>query len=430
MQIKEKAYSVFDERLFSATLANGLQINILPKADFQKTYAVFTTNLGSMDRNFRVGEQKLQIPAGTAHFLEHKLFEKADYDAFQIFTRNGADSNAFTSYSKTSYLFSATSRLKENLTTLLDFVQDPYFSSASVAKEQGIIGQEIQMYNDDVDWQLYMGMMRNLFPKQALSEDIAGTSASIAQITPELLYKVHQVFYHPQNMHLFVTGNLDPQTVVDWVEENQRQKQFTEFVQPVNLQKAEQKILPVVGQSSAVCLANRPKVMLGIRNNRYLPAPGLERLKYLLTLDLGLYLLLSSSSKNYLKLYDEGLLDDTFGYDLNNERDELFLTMGGDSDHPQQLAAALKEILRQGLTDTPELAADFALAKKEMYGRCIARMNSLEAIANSFEGALYGNATIFDEAQMFKEISLTEVVEALGQFVSEQVISSFEIKPK
>ena len=170
--------------------------------------------------------------------------------------------------------------------------------------------------------------------------------------------------------------------------------------------------------------------MLGIRNNRYLPAPGLERLKYLLTLDLGLYLLLSSSSKNYLKLYDEGLLDDTFGYDLNNERDELFLTMGGDSDHPQQLAAALKEILRQGLTDTPELAADFALAKKEMYGRCIARMNSLEAIANSFEGALYGNATIFDEAQMFKEISLTEVIEALGQFVSEQVISSFEIKPK
>ncbi|MEE6673789.1 EF-P 5-aminopentanol modification-associated protein YfmH [Pediococcus acidilactici] len=430
MQMDEKAYSAFDERLFSAKLSNGLQLNILPKADFQKTYAVFTTNFGSMDRSFRVADQTLTIPAGTAHFLEHKLFEKADYDAFQIFTRHGADSNAFTSYTKTSYLFSATSRLKENLTTLLDFVQDPYFSTASVAKEQGIIGQEIQMYNDDVDWQLYMGIMRNLFSGQSLSEDIAGTIDSIAQITPELLYQVHQVFYHPQNMHLFITGNLDPQAVAEWVEENQRQKEFPTFVRPVDLGKNGGANVPVIEQSLAVRLANRPKIMVGIKNNRYLPEAGLARLRYLVTLDLGLYLLLSSSSKNYLKLYDEGLLDDTFGYDLNNERDELFLTMGGDSDHPQRLAAALKEILRQGLTETTELATDFALAKKEMYGRCIARMNSLEAIANSFEGALYGNATIFDEAQMFKEITLTEVVEALRQFVDEQVISSFEIKPK
>jgi predicted Zn-dependent peptidase len=427
--MNKKEYQAFDEELYTTTLSNGLKVNILPKAGFQKTYAVLTSNFGSMDREFMLNGERIQIPAGTAHFLEHKLFEKADYDAFELFTNNGADSNAFTSYSKTSYLFSSTDGLKENLDILLDFVQNPYFSTASVAKEQGIIGQEIQMYNDDVDWQLYMGILKNLFVNQPISDDIAGTVESIAQITPELLYKVHQVFYRPQNMHLFVTGNLDVEEVLSWIEANQAQKEFDQELD-FEVEKSTAKAPVVIEEAKIALEVKRPKVMLGINNATKLPAPGLERLEYIVMLDLAFYLMLSSSSKMYLKLYDAGLLDDTFGYDLNSEREELFLTMGGDATHPVELIEALKSILKQGLTMSDELQADFELAKKEMFGRSITRMNSLEAIANSFEGEAYGNTTIFDEANLYASITLADVIAVFDAFMQNVTISTFEIESK
>jgi predicted Zn-dependent peptidase len=426
--MNKKEYQEFDECLFSATLSNGLKVNILPKTGFQKTYAILTSDFGSMDRKFVLDGEKVEIPAGTAHFLEHKLFEKENYDAFELFTNNGADSNAFTSYNKTSYLFSSTTGLKENLNILLDFVQQPYFSEKSVAKEQGIIGQEIQMYNDDFDWQLYMGILKNLFPKQSISDDIAGTVESIAEITPELLYKVHKVFYRPENMNLFVTGKLDPDEVLEWVEENQKQKEFenVNFEIPDEIRNKDN----VVEQQTLLADVERPKVMLGINNAKILPAVGVERLKFIITLDLGLYLILSSSSKIYLELYDQGLLDDTFGYELSNEREELFLTVGGDTTHPDELIQALKNILENGLTETDALLKDFELAKKEMYGRSITRMNSLEAIANSFEGENYGNTTIFDEAMLYQDITLDEVINTFKDFMKNVVVSTFKMDSK
>lgn len=425
----KKEYQRFDEELFSTTLANGLKVNILPKKGFHKTYAILTTNFGSMDQEFLLNDEKIEVPAGTAHFLEHKLFEKADYDAFELFTNNGADSNAFTSYSKTSYLFSATENLKDNLNILLDFVQNPYFSKKSVDKEQGIIGQEIQMYNDDVDWQLYMGILNNLYPSQPISTDIAGTVDSIAKITPELLYKVHKVFYRPSNMNIFVTGNLDQNQVLKWIEENQNAKTFdTDFSFTI---PEETRVVPPVIEEKEVSLnVERPKLMIGINNAKNLPAPGPDRLKYIITLDLALYLILSSSSKMYLKLYDQGLLDDTFGYDLNSERENLFLTMGGDTEVPEELAASLKEILAKDLVQLPHLDEDFELAKKEMYGRSITRMNSLEAIANSFEGESYGNTTIFDEALIYQDITLDDVLDAYRNFIKDTTVSTFKINSK
>lgn len=425
----KKEYKEFDEELFSTTLSNGLKVNILPKAGFHKTYAVLTTNFGSMDREFWLDGVNISIPAGTAHFLEHKLFEKADYDAFELFTNNGADSNAFTSYSKTSYLFSATEKIEDNLNILLDFVQNPYFSKASVDKEQGIIGQEIQMYNDDVDWQLYMGILNNLYPNQPISADIAGTVESIAKITPELLYQVHKAFYRPQNMNLFITGNLDPQQVLSWVKKNQETKHFDD---QLNFKRLDQNKNsdPILKERQINLDVKRPKLMLGINNAKYLPKPGLGRLKYIITLDIALYLILSSSSKMYLKLYNQGLLDDTFGYDLNSEREELFLTMGGDTSFPDELGATLKDVLKAGLSNLTNVEDDFKLAKKEMYGRSITRMNSLEAIANSFEGEDYGNSTIFDEARLYQEISLKDVRETFDQFVNNQTISTFKINGK
>ena len=423
-----KKYSNFQEELFSKTLDNGLKVNILPKKGYHKTYAVLTTNFGSMDESFELNGEHIQIPAGAAHFLEHKLFEKEHYDAFELFNKNGADSNAFTSHSKTCYLFSATTAVHDNLDILLNFVQEPYFSTASVQKEQGIIGQEIQMYQDSVDWQLYMGMLKNLFPNQTMSQDIAGSIASIATITPELLYKIHQVFYRPDNLELFVVGNVNPTEVLAWVEQNQAQKDFKQdFSFKVSAPKVKHEVIAATKKQAVV---NRPKLMLGINNNQFLPEPGIKRLRYLIALDLAFYLLLSSSSATYLSLYDQGLLDDTFGYSINNEREALFLTIGGDSNNVALLEQKIKTILHQGLVEDDHLMNDFTLAKKEMLGRCIAKMNSLEAIANSFEGQYYGNTTIFDEAALYEQITLDEVRDNFKNFINNQTISTYQILPK
>ena len=168
--MKVKKYDQFKESCYQAQLDNGLTVTLLPKAGYHKTYATFTTNYGSIDNTFvPAGSTEMQrFPDGIAHFLEHKMFEKADHDAFQIFGQYGASANAFTSFTKTSYLFSATRHLQDNLMTLLDFVQDPYFTPATVDKEKGIIGQEIEMYDDDPSWRLYFGMIGNLYPNHPL----------------------------------------------------------------------------------------------------------------------------------------------------------------------------------------------------------------------------------------------------------------------
>ena len=186
---------------------------------------LFSTNYGSIDNIFGyAGEELKSVPDGIAHFLEHKLFEKEEGDVFQKFGDQGASANAFTSFTRTSYLFSASNRVKENLLTLLDFVQEPYFTPETVEKEKGIIGQEIQMYQDDPNWRQFFGILNNMYPKHPLHIDIAGTIESIAEITADDLYRCYETFYHPSNMTLFVVGDIDPNEMMTWIKENQATK--------------------------------------------------------------------------------------------------------------------------------------------------------------------------------------------------------------
>ena len=179
----KKRYEQINETLYYERLDNGLKVYLLPKEGFHKTYGLFSTNYGSIDNHFGFKNQALhQVPDGIAHFLEHKMFEKEQGDVFQKFGELGASANAFTSFTRTSYLFSATNHIKENLDTLLDFVQEPYFTPETVEKEKGIIGQEIQMYDDDVNWRQFFGMLRNLYPNHPVGIDIAGTVDNIATL--------------------------------------------------------------------------------------------------------------------------------------------------------------------------------------------------------------------------------------------------------
>lgn len=430
--MEEINYPQFNEVLYTDVLPNGLRVSLLPRKDFHKTYGILTTDYGSIDNTFVPygKEEMVRVPDGIAHFLEHKMFEKKDYDAFDLFGRYGASSNAFTSFTKTSYLFSATRNVKECVGILLDFVQNPYFSEKTVEKERGIIGQEIKMYDDDPSWQLYFGMIGNLYPETPLSSDIAGTVDSIGQITAADLYTCYNTFYQPCNMNLFLVGGFDRDEMMSLIEENQAKKSFGA---PFEITRA-----PIVTDSEGKDIipyrmnefdVQRPSAIVGIKGLDEVPE-GRDGLFYKLTLEVLMCLLYGETSKQYLELYDKGVLDDSFGYDVTVERGYHFVTMSGDTDSPQELSNAVIEIAEnaQGILENAE--EQFELVCRELIGRCISSMNSLESIANRYEGSLFDGATVFDYVPLLERMTLDDVRKTAGEFIRSEAVSVYQILPK
>ncbi|HAT54997.1 MAG TPA: insulinase family protein [Lactobacillus sp.] len=425
-------YQQLGETIYEETLSNGLLVQLLPKTDFHKTYALMTTDFGSTDRTFtpRGAEESVTIPDGVAHFLEHKMFEKADHDAFDLFGKFGADANAYTSFTRTSYLFAASRHLKENLSVLLDFVQDPYFTEATVAKEKGIIGQEIQMYDDDQNWQLFMGIVGNLYPTEPVHIDIAGTVDSIQQITADQLMATYQTFYHPSNMNLFVVGAFDPQTVMTWIKENQAAKNFDNPA-PIDRTVIENndqtEILPYRSRHLDVTM---PKSIVGLRGLDEVPK-GRDGLKYSLAAALLLDMLFADTSKTYLKLYDAGVIDDSFDYDFSLERGFHFLTVSSDTNDPNTFSEAIINVLEH-VDDAlvgQEAIENFELVKREAIGHHIMMLNSVEAIANAYEGKLFDNANLLDETQLLEHLTLADVQELAHTLIKSEGISVFDVLP-
>jgi len=361
-------YSEFNQNMYQKQLDNGLLVTMLPMEGFHKTYAVLSTEFGSIDNAF-VPDQKnelLTVPDGVAHFLEHKMFEKADHDAFDLFGKLGADANAFTSFTQTRYLFSTTSHLHENLDVLLDFVQDPYFTEQTVAKEKGIIGQEITMYNDDPSWRLYLGMLGNLYPNDPMHIDIAGTQESIQKITAPILYDAYRTFYQPANMNLFVAGRLDVEQVLAWVEQNQAVKHFDAPKLPkrtaVISDPTANDVIPFRTLTMAV---ERPKVMVGLRGIQSFEN-GKERLLYKWRINLLLAMLFDETSANFLRLYDTGVIDDSFNYNFEIQRGFHLATFSTDTDQMEQFADAMIQILKEA----PEQLAAVKNQFEDVSTRC------------------------------------------------------------
>ncbi|OAJ74220.1 zinc protease, partial [Brevibacillus sp. SKDU10] len=305
--MKTVTFDQLNETLYHEKLPNGLSVYLLPKEGFSKTYAVFTTRYGSNDSHFRLNNQEtINVPDGIAHFLEHKLFEKEDRDVFQDFSRNGASYNAFTSFNRTAYLFSSTDKVEENLKILLDFVQEPYFSEASVEKEKGIIGQEIQMYDDNPDWKVYVNLLKAMYQKYPVRIEIAGTIETITPITKDMLYQCYETFYHPSNMVLFVVGGFDKDQIGELIRSNQQAKNFPpapiieRFFPEEPLEVGEK----LVEAHLSVAI---PKIYIGFKEAKN-QLFGEELLKRELTTKLMLDLLFGNSSSFYQRYYDEGLL--------------------------------------------------------------------------------------------------------------------------
>lgn len=423
-------YEQINETLYHEVLPNGLTVYLLPKNDYHKTYGLFSTNYGSIDNEFiPYGEkEKVKVPDGIAHFLEHKLFEKEDGDVFQLFGKQGASANAFTSFTKTSYLFSTTDQVEKNLTTLIDFVQAPYFTEETVNKEKGIIGQEIQMYEDDPNWRMFFGILNNLYPTHPLHIDIAGTVESIDKITAQDLYTCYRTFYQPSNMVLFVVGKMEPEKLMKLIRENQEAKNFPPKQEIVRYFPENTK--EIIKQSALEAAITRDKFVLGIKGLDTLPQEGTELLRYKTAINLLFQMILGNTSRNYLAMYNQGIIDDSFGFEFSLDREFHFADFSGDTDEPEKAAEKVKEIIL-GFADDPEVSeTNLDLLKRKMLGQYFQSLNSIEYIANQFTQSLFGDRTLFDLPEIIDSIQMKDVLAAGEAFISEEAFSEFYMRPK
>lgn len=421
-------FDQLQEEVYYEKLDNGLDVYVLPKKGFHKTYATFTTKYGSIDRQFVPPGQSepLQVPDGIAHFLEHKLFEKEDGDVFQKFNEQGAQANAFTAFTRTAYLFSSTTNVYRNLETLLDFVQRPYFTEKTVEKEKGIIGQEIQMYQDQPDWRLFFTLIENLYQRHPVKIDIAGTVDSISKITADLLYTCYQTFYHPSNMLLFVVGPVQASQIFHFVRENQAKKGFSPRP-PVKRTKIDEppepdRLKKVIKMSVAT-----PKCLIGFKDYGT-PREGKEWLKHELSVHVLLEMMFGKSSEYYEQLYDEGLIDDTFSFDYTEEKEFGFSMIGGDTPEPDRLEKKLLEIIHE-FKEKPLQADDVARAKKKKIGSFLRSLNASEFVANEYTRYAFLNANLFEVVPVLEQLKPQDLETVLRQHFDDARFSVAQIIP-
>ncbi len=375
MNIKEIKSERAVDSYFKIEHPTGLTIYVYPKEGYKSTYAIIGTNYGSINTTFsKDNEPKITVPDGIAHYLEHKLFESEEGDVFAKFAETGASANAYTSFEKTCYLFSATQRFDESFEMLLDFVQTPYFTPETVAKEQGIIGQEIKMYDDSPDWRVMFNMLGGMYHNHPVKIDIAGTVETIAEITAEKLYEIYDVFYNLNNMALCVAGDVTVEQVLavcDKMLKPCEKHTITNYFEDEPYEIVE----PYVEQSFPVSM---PLFNLGFKERANNPLSDKEHAN----IDILLSMLASESSDLYSALMEANLINSTFGYELFEGPGYCSIIFGGESRAPKQAAEMIKKFIsdykKNGLSEE-----DFEIAKKSVYGSSISSLNSVSSIANS-----------------------------------------------
>lgn len=418
--MKELEYPRLRERCYSETLPNGLTVYVLPKPGFTKTFALVATHYGGMDERFRIGERWRQTPAGVAHFLEHKLFDLPEGNALQIMSARGASPNAFTSSDMTAYYVSCTDQVEENLRTLLRFVTTPYFTPESVAKEQGIIGQEIQMVEDQPSWQCYHNLMQALYYHHTIRGSVAGTQESIAQITPEILELCHKTFYHPSNLVLCVAGNVEPRQVVQiaaaMIPAAGEQKVHRYHGEPEPETSAAQEVFAEMEVSA-------PNFLLGFK------ARPDASLQYQLTGELAAELLAGESSPLYARLYQDGLIDKSFGVSFDANAETACFLFGGESANPAGVTEAiLQEAVRISWEGLDE--ALFERLRKAAYGARVRALNSFEHCCIQMAQSHFAHQNYLEFPQLYDQITCHQVEELLREAITGSHSALSVVRPK
>lgn len=421
-------YSAVGETVYQTVLANGLRVFLLPKNDFNETYGIISTNFGSVDTGIvsRETKQVTQYPAGIAHFLEHKLFEGPQgKDLLLEFTKLGAESNAFTSFTRTSYLFSATDNISENLQLLQELVHRADFTKESILREQDIIGQEIEMYQDNPDYRLFFGALANLYPQTPLAEDIAGTKESISEITVENLKENFSNFYHPSNMTLFVIGNFDLEQIAAEIAEQQAKLIFAGSSEPI--EKIPVSLHPVVSTDTYRMEVASPKLAVGIRGTDFVDESELYR--YKITLKLLFAMMFGWTSKRFQSLYESGKMDNSLTLEVEVEKDFHFVMLTMDTQEPVGLSHQFRSAIKNFDKDPDVTEEHLDTIKSEMFGDFLHGLNSLEYIATQYEPQLMGE-NLFDLPKILQDISLNDVIKLGHRFIDQCDMTDFTIFPK
>lgn len=421
-------YSAVGETVYQTVLANGLRVFLLPKNDFNETYGIISTNFGSVDTGIvsRETKQVTQYPAGIAHFLEHKLFEGPQgKDLLLEFTKLGAESNAFTSFTRTSYLFSATDNISENLQLLQELVHRADFTKESILREQDIIGQEIEMYQDNPDYRLFFGALANLYPQTPLAEDIAGTKESISEITVENLKENFKNFYHPSNMTLFVIGNFDLEQIAAEIAEQQAKLVFAGSSEPI--EKIPVSLHPVVSTDTYRMEVASPKLAVGIRGTDFVDESELYR--YKITLKLLFAMMFGWTSKRFQSLYESGKMDNSLTLEVEVEKDFHFVMLTMDTQEPVGLSHQFRSAIKNFDKDPDVTEEHLDTIKSEMFGDFLHGLNSLEYIATQYEPHLAGE-NLFDLPKILQDISLNDVIKLGHRFIDQCDMTDFTIFPK
>ena len=420
---EEKYYPAVKEMVYRTRLSNGLTVALLPKKEFKEVYGSVTVQFGSVDMLVtEIDGDVKEYPAGIAHFLEHKLFEREDSsDLMSAFTSLGADSNAFTSFTKTSYLFSATDHFLENLDLLDELVTSAHFTEDSILREQDIIQQEREMYQDDPDSCLFFSTLANLYPGTPLATDIVGSEESISQINLTNLQDNFTRFYKPVNMSLFLVGNFEVEQVRDYFE----RKELKDLdVQEVVRDKI---VLQDVKQTDSMRMeVSSPKLAIGIRGKREVAETDCYRhhilLKLLFTMMFGW------TSDRFQKLYESGKIDASLSLEVEVTSRFHFVMLTMDTKEPVALSHQFRKAIRNFAKDLDITEDHLDIIKREMFGEFFSSMNSLEFIATQYD-AFENGETIFDLPKILQEITLEDVLDAGHHLIDDGDIVDFTIFP-
>ena len=403
---------ILDEGYYVVDHKSGLTIYVYPKTDYTTVNAVFGTKYGSIDTRFKRSDRAEynEIPAGTAHFLEHKLFESEELDAFQRYAKTGASANAYTTFDRTCYYFNCTGNFKENFEILLDFVRNPYFTEETVRKEQGIIGQEIDMYKDSPDWECLFNLLGAMYHNHPVKIDIAGTKESIAQISAEMLFSCYDTFYNLSNMALAVAGNVTLDEVIE-IADRMLGKSEPVTVERAFQEEPEHIVTNYVEEHLPVAT---PVFCFGYKE----AIEGEENtLEEELAMSLIMDVAAGQMSPFYKELLDEGLVNNSFTTEFFNGHNYAVSMFSGESSDPRAVARRINERFAE-LKRTLITEEEFEIVRKKQYGKTVRAFSDIDTLANGLIISHFENEDLFAEFKVIKEMKLS--------FVNDMLRKSFD----
>ena len=423
--MEQKTYSRLQETVSRTVLPNGLTVMVVKRPGFTKKLCYFVTDFGAIHTDFTLDGKHWQVPAGIAHYLEHKLFDMPEgRDVTGEFAALGAIPNAFTSYDLTAYYFSCTENFESCLRLLLEFVSTPYFTEETVAKEQGIIGQEIDMNRDNPDTQIFEMLMESMYENHPIRVPILGHRQTIAQITPETLHACHKAFYRPDNMLLCVVGDVDTDCVA-----NIAMEVLGDPIQPPveRVRRWEEKMSCPATYSEKNMDVAMPTFHLGFKCESW--EPGEEAVRREITAELAAEALFGESSQLYQQLYEDALIDTSFGGGFETIDGMSMFTASGDSNDPQAVKDAIvaraKELAQTGIDEE-----DFLRMKRSALGRRLRSLDSFEATCYRLCAYHFSGFDYFRFPEIYAAITAKDVQAFLGHAITEARMSLAVLYPK